>query len=368
MNNIYEIAKNRILILDGAMGTMIQTYGLSESDFKGEQFHDHPVDLKGNNDILSLTRPELIEEIHTAYFSAGADIATTNTFNAIKISQADYKMEDQVWKINYQSAVIARKVADKFSKENSNKPRFVAGSLPPTNRTASISPDVNDPAKRNVTFDELVEAYAQAVKALVAGGVDLLMVETVFDTLNAKAALFAIQLVFDEIGMKLPVMVSGTIADASGRTLSGQTLEAFYYSINHFPLFSVGLNCAFGAKQLRPHIEELSFLSNTLVSFHPNAGLPNELGEYDETPGNMAKIVGDIADRGLVNIVGGCCGSTPNHISAIAETVSGLKPRQIKLMEKHTCLSGLEPVVIRPDSLFVNIGERTNVAGSAKFR
>jgi len=368
MSKLENIAKKRILILDGAMGTMIQSCGLRESDFRGARFSDHPVDLKGNNDILSITRPDVIEEIHTAYFAAGADMATTNTFNATKISQADYKMEEVVWDINYQSAAIARKIADKFTEQNPDKPRFVVGSLPPTNRTASISPNVSDPSKRNVTFDELVEAYSEAAKALIAGGVDILMVETIFDTLNAKAALFAIQSVFNEIGKELPVMVSGTITDASGRTLSGQTLEAFYYSMKHFPLFSVGLNCAFGAEQLRPHIEELSFLSDILVSFHPNAGLPNELGEYDETPKNMAKIVGEVAERGLVNIVGGCCGSTPEHIRAIAGAVEGVKPRQINYNKKFTCLSGLEPLVIRPDSLFVNVGERTNVAGSAKFR
>jgi len=368
MSKLKNIAKKRILLLDGAMGTMIQSYGLCESDFRGARFADHPVDLKGNNDILSITCPDVIEEIHTAYFSAGADFATTNTFNATKISQEDYGMEEAVWDINYQSAAIARKVADKSTKQNPDKPRFVVGSLPPTNRTASISPDVSDPSARNVTFDELVKAYFEAAKALIAGGVDLLMVETVFDTLNAKAALFAIQSVFDEIGKTLPVMVSGTITDASGRTLSGQTLEAFYYSMKHFPLFSIGLNCAFGAEQLRPHIDELSLLSDTLVSFHPNAGLPNELGEYDESPENMAKIVGEVAERGLVNIVGGCCGSTPEHIAAIAEAVKSLAPRQIPKIEKYTCLSGLEPIVIRPDSLFVNIGERTNVAGSAKFR
>lgn len=307
MKNIYEIAKKRILILDGAMGTMVQSYRLSEADFRGKLFINHPIDLKGNNDILSLTKPEIIQEIHSKYLQAGADIISTNTFNATRISQSDYKMEDQVWEINYKSAVIARKVADNFTKEDPDKPRFIVGVLGPTNRTASISPDVSDPSARNITFDELVEAYSEGAKALIAGGVDFLMVETIFDTLNAKAALFAIYSVFDKNDSELPVMVSGTITDASGRTLSGQTLEAFYYSINHFPLLSVGLNCALGANQLRPYIEDLSNISNNLVSFHPNAGLPNELGEYDESPEHMAKIVGDIAERGLVNIVGGCC-------------------------------------------------------------
>lgn len=368
MNNIKEIAKNRILILDGAMGTMIQSYGLRESDFRGERFSNHPVDLKGNNDILSLTKPKIIEEIHSNYLQAGADLISTNTFNATRISQSDYGTESFTEEINFEAAKIARKVADKFTKDTPQKPRFVVGVLGPTNRTASISPNVSDPSARNITFDELVAAYSEASKALIDGGIDFLMVETVFDTLNAKAALFAIHSVFDKNDSELPVMVSGTITDASGRTLSGQTLEAFYYSINHFPLLSVGLNCALGANQLRPYIEDLSNISDSLVSFHPNAGLPNELGEYDESPQHMAEIVGDIAERGLVNIVGGCCGSTAEHIAAIGEAVNGLEPRQIITKEKYTCLSGLEPTVIRPDSLFVNVGERTNVAGSAKFR
>lgn len=368
MNNIKEIAKNRILILDGAMGTMIQSYGLRESDFRGERFSNHPVDLKGNNDILSLTKPKIIEEIHSNYLQAGADLISTNTFNATSVSQSDYGTESFTEEINFEAAKIARKVADKFTKDTPQKPRFVIGVLGPTNRTASISPDVNDSAARNVTFDELVAAYSEAAKALIEGGIDFLMVETVFDTLNAKAALFAIQSVFDRFIKKVPVMVSGTITDASGRTLSGQTLEAFYYSINHFPLFSIGLNCALGAEQLRPYIEELSHKSDSLVSFHPNAGLPNELGEYDESPQHMAEIVGDIAERGLVNIVGGCCGSTAEYIAAIAETVKYIRPRELVEIKKYTCLSGLEPTVIRPDSLFVNVGERTNVAGSAKFR
>ncbi|MEE8478759.1 MAG: homocysteine S-methyltransferase family protein, partial [Candidatus Neomarinimicrobiota bacterium] len=368
MNNIYKIAKNKILILDGAMGTMVQSYSLSEGDFRGKRFQKHSIDLKGNNDILSLTKPKIIEEIHSNYLKAGADLISTNTFNATGISQADYQMGDYVADMNYQSAMIARKIADEFTQKTTQKPRFVVGVLGPTNRTASISPDVSDPSARNITFDELVVAYSEAAKALLDGGVDFLMIETVFDTLNAKAALFAVQTVFDKFRKKVPVMVSGTITDASGRTLSGQTLEAFYYSINHFPLFSVGLNCAFGAEQLQPHIEELAYICNSLVSFHPNAGLPNELGEYDESSQHMAKIVCDIAERGLVNIVGGCCGSTPEHIAAIAETVKNVRPRKPVEIKKYTCLSGLEPKVIRADSLFVNVGERTNVAGSARFR
>jgi len=368
MNNLYKIAKNRILILDGAMGTMVQSYMLSESDFRGTIFQKHFTDLKGNNDILSLTKPGVIKEIHSKYLQAGADLISTNTFNATQISQADYNTEKHTYDINYYSAKIAREVADKYTKKTPDKPRFVVGVLGPTNKTASMSPKVDDPSFRNVTFDELVENYSESTEALIKGGVDLLMIETVFDTLNAKAALFAIQEVSTKIKKIIPVMMSGTITDASGRTLSGQTLDAFYYSISHVPLFSVGLNCAFGAEQLRPHIKELSTICESLVSFHPNAGLPNELGEYDESPEYMAKIASDIAERGLVNIVGGCCGSTPVHISIIAKAVKNIKPRKIEKRGKYTFLSGLESTIIRKDSLFVNIGERTNVAGSAKFR
>ncbi len=368
MNNINEIAKNRILILDGAMGTMVQSYGLSEADFRGKRFQSHAIDLKGNNDILSLTKPEIIEQIHSKYLRAGSDLISTNTFNATKISQADYGTELFITEINYEAAKIAREIADKFTEITPQKPRFVVGVLGPTNKTASMSADVSDPGARNISFDELIVAYSEAVKALIDGGVDLLMVETIFDTLNAKAALFAIQSVFDEIGKNIPVMVSGTITDTSGRTLSGQTLDAFYYSINHFPLFSVGLNCAFGAEQLRPHIAELSYISNNFVSFHPNAGLPNELGEYDESPEHMARIVGEVAERRLVNIVGGCCGSTPEHIEAIAEVVKKIQPRKIEKKKNYLFLSGLESTIIRDNSLFINVGERTNVSGSAKFR
>ena len=368
MNNIKKILKDRILIMDGAMGTMIQSYNLEEVDFHGNLFVNHSVNLEGNNDLLSLTRPDVIEEIHSKYLEAGADIISTNTFNATSISQADYQTESYATQINYESAKIARRVADTFTKQTPNKPRFVIGVLGPTNRTASISPKVEDPSFRNITFDNLVEAYTESTRALINGGVDFLMVETIFDTLNAKATLFAIQSVFEEIGKEIPVMVSGTITDASGRTLSGQTLEAFYYSIKHFPLLSVGLNCALGAKQLYPYIEELSRLSNCYVSFHPNAGLPNELGAYDQFSDFMAKIVGDIANRGFVNIVGGCCGSTPEHIAAIAEAVKNTPSRKIFKNDNYTYLSGLEPTIIRPDSLFVNVGERTNVAGSIKFK
>jgi len=368
MKNINDILNDRILIMDGAMGTMIQSYDLSESDFRGNILKDHKTNVKGNNDLLSLTQPRIIKEIHSKYLAAGADIISTNTFNATQISQADYKTEKYNYDINYQSAVLARKVADKYTKLNPAKLRYVVGVLGPTNKTASMSPKVEDPGFRNVTFEDLVENYSESAKALIEGGVNLLMIETIFDTLNAKAALFAIQNVFEDINKSIPIMVSGTITDASGRTLSGQTLSALYYSVKHFPLFSVGLNCAMGAAQLRPHIEELSKLSDTFVSFHPNAGLPNELGEYDDTPEYMSRVVGEIAENGFVNIIGGCCGSTPEHISALTEAVKGLPPRKISKKKKFTSLSGLESTIIDENSLFVNVGERTNVAGSAKFR
>ncbi len=356
------------MVLDGAMGTMLQSYNLEETDFRGDQFRDHPVDLKGNNDLLSLTRPDVIAAIHRAYFAAGADIVETNTFGATSISQSDYRTENSVWEMNVAAAKIARKVADEFTRREPDKPRFVCGILGPTNRTASLSPDVNNPSLRNVTFDDLKATYSEQARALLAGGVDMLMVETVFDTLNCKAALFAIQTVLREEAVEIPVLVSGTISDASGRTLSGQTVEAFWISISHADLFSVGLNCALGADELRPHVEELSRIANTFVSVHPNAGLPNAFGEYEDTPENMARIIGEFAERGYVNIVGGCCGTTPAHITAIAEAVENLPPRKIPDIEPATRLSGLEGLTIRPDSLFVNIGERTNVAGSARFR
>jgi len=368
MKSITEIAKNRILVLDGAMGTMIQSYGLTEDDYRGSKLKNHKVSLKGNNDLLSLTQPQIIRAIHRKYLDAGADIISTNTFTATQISQADYNTEKYNYDINLQSAIIAREVADEYTDTNLYKPRFVVGVLGPTNKTGSMSPKVEDPGYRNITFDELVENYSESAKALIEGGVDFIMVETIFDTLNAKAALFAIQNVFEKNKKSIPIMVSGTLTDASGRTLSGQTLEAFYYSIQHASLFSVGLNCAFGADQLRPHIEELSNICDTMVSFHPNAGLPNELGEYDESPDHMAKIVSEVAENGFVNIVGGCCGSTPEHISAIANAVERIKPREIGKKNNYTSLSGLEPTIINSESLFVNIGERTNVAGSAKFR
>ena len=327
--NIIEILKKRILVLDGAMGTMIQRYKLSEEDFRGERFKDHGKPLKGNNDLLALTRPDILRAIHAAYFEAGADIAETNTFSATRIAQADYGLEDAVYDINYYSAKLAREVADEFTQKEPNKPRFVAGSIGPTNRTASISPDVNDPGFRAITFDELKEAYKEQTKGLIDGGVDLLLVETVFDTLNAKAALFGIQELFDEIGKEVPIMVSGTITDASGRTLSGQTTEAFLISIAHVPLFSVGLNCALGAKELRPYLQVLSDNADFLISAYPNAGLPNEFGEYDQTPELMAQQVKEFLDLGLINVLGGCCGTTPEHIKALADLAKDYQPRNI---------------------------------------
>lgn len=328
--NIKEILKERILVLDGAMGTMIQQYKLEEKDFRGDRFKNHSKDLKGNNDLLSITQPDIIKEIHRKYFEAGADIAETNTFSSTSIAQEDYQLQDLAYELNYQSAKIAREVADEFSKREPNKPRFVAGSIGPTNRTASLSPDVNDPGFRAITFDELVDAYTEQVKGLVDGGADILLVETVFDTLNAKAALFAIQDYFEKSGKELPIMVSGTITDQSGRTLSGQTTEAFLISISHVPLLSVGLNCALGAKQLRPYLQILDKKSPFNVSAHPNAGLPNEFGEYDETPESMAAQIKAFLDENLVNIIGGCCGTTPEHIKAIAEMAAKYKPRTLK--------------------------------------
>ena len=362
-----EALEKRILVLDGAMGTMIQSYRLEETDFRGELYADHPCDLKGDNDLLSLTRPDIIEAIHRAYLEAGADIVETNTFNGTAVSQSDYKMEAQVYEINRVSAQLARRAVDDFTAKTPDKPRFVAGVLGPTNRTCSMSPDVNNPGFRNISFDEMRDAYTEQARGLIDGGADILMVETVFDTLNAKAALFAIRTLLEERNLDLPVWVSGTITDASGRTLSGQTTEAFWNSVNHADLICIGLNCALGAEALRPYIEELSRVADTCVSIHPNAGLPNEFGGYDDTPEYMAGILADFARSGFVNVVGGCCGTTPDHIRAIAEAVSSLPPRRIPEIEPWTRLSGLEPLTIRPDSLFVNVGERTNVTGSSRF-
>lgn len=362
-----SILKDRIMTLDGAMGTMIQSYKLEEEDFRGERFDDHPCDLKGNNDILCLTKPDIIREIHSANLEAGADIIETNTFNATALSQSDYQTERHVYDINLTAAKIAREAADEFTERNPDKPRFVAGSLGPTNKTCSISPDVNQPGYRAVTFDQMRDNYAEAINGLLDGGVDILLVETIFDTLNGKAALFAIQQILSEKDSDIPIWVSGTITDASGRTLSGQTPEAFWISIAHSNPLCVGFNCALGAKALRPHLEEISKAADTFVSVYPNAGLPNEFGEYDDTPEYMAEALKEFAEAGLVNIVGGCCGSTPDHIREIVKSVHGIKPRKIPEADTHTRLSGLEALHIRPDSLFVNVGERTNVTGSRKF-
>ena len=357
----------RILILDGGMGTMIQSYRLEEADYRGERFADWPSDVKGNNDLLLLTQPKIIAEIEKAYLDAGADILETNTFNATRVSQADYGMEEITSELNLAGARVAREVADAKTLETPERPRFVAGVLGPTSRTCSISPDVNNPGYRNVTFDELVENYTEATRGLIEGGADLILIETIFDTLNAKAAIFAVQGVFEEVGIELPIMISGTITDASGRTLSGQTTEAFWNSVRHAQPISVGLNCALGAKELRPYVEELATKADTFVSAHPNAGLPNAFGEYDESPEQMSAVVEEFAASGLLNIVGGCCGTTPAHIQAIAEAVGRHAPRQLPDIPKACRLSGLEPFTISRESLFVNVGERTNITGSAKF-
>ena len=357
----------RILVLDGAMGTMIQSYGLAEEDFRGERLRAHPAPLKGDNELLSLTRPDVIEAIHRAYFEAGADIAETNTFTANAIAQADYGTVHLVRELNVASARLARRVADEVTAAEPGRPRFVAGILGPTNRTASLSPDVNNPGFRAVTFDELAAAYAEQADALLEGGVDLLMVETVFDTLNCKAALFAVRDVLERRGVDVPLMVSGTITDKSGRTLSGQTTEAFWNSIRHAGLWSVGLNCALGARELRPYVEELARIADVPVSCHPNAGLPNAFGGYDQGPEEMAGVLREFAASGFLNIVGGCCGTTPAHIRAIAGAVRDLPPRAVPDIPPYTRLAGLEPLTIRPDSLFVNVGERTNVTGSSRF-
>ncbi|WP_126457037.1 methionine synthase [Sulfuriflexus mobilis] len=362
----HQVLAERILILDGAMGSLIQTYKLEEADYRGERFADWGCDVKGNNDLLVLTQPQIISDIHKAYLEAGADILETNTFNATSISMADYEMEELVYEINREAAAIARAACDEF--EKADKPRFVAGVLGPTNRTCSLSPDVNNPGFRNITFDQLREAYGESIRGLVDGGADILLVETIFDTLNAKAALFAIEEYFEAHNTKLPVMISGTITDASGRTLSGQTAEAFWNSLNHIQPVSFGFNCALGAKELRQYVEEIAGIANCHINTHPNAGLPNEFGEYDETPEQMAAEIEEWAQNGFLNIIGGCCGTTPAHIKAIAAAVSKYPPRQPRQKDFTTRLSGLEPCNITKDSLFVNVGERTNVTGSAKFK
>ncbi|SMF38936.1 methionine synthase (B12-dependent) [Alteromonadaceae bacterium Bs31] len=365
---LHKAIKERILILDGAMGTMIQQYTLKEADYRGERFADFHTSLQGNNDLLTLTQPQIIADIHRAYFAAGADIIETNTFNATQLSQADYELEEIAYELNVASASLARKAADEYSALTPDKPRWVAGVIGPTSRTASISPDVNDPGARNVTFDALVENYCESAKGLIEGGADILLIETVFDTLNAKAAVFAVKKVFLELGFELPIMISGTITDASGRTLSGQTTEAFYNSLAHADPLSIGLNCALGAKELEPYVRELSRVASCYVSAHPNAGLPNEFGEYDQTAEQMAEIVVNFAHQSYVNIIGGCCGTSPEHISAIAKAVAKLPPRSLPDIPPACRLSGLEPFNINADSLFVNVGERCNVTGSARFK
>ncbi len=365
--NIYSELEKRILVLDGAMGTMIQQYNLTEPDYRGERFKDFPHDLKGNNDLLSITKPEIIKEIHWKYLEAGADILETNTFNSTRISLSDYYMEDLAYELNVASAKLARQTIEKFIRKFPDKPKFVAGSIGPTNKTASLSPDVNNPGFRAVTFDDLYGAYKEQASGLIEEGVDIFLVETIFDTLNAKAAIMALFDVQKEKGIKIPVMVSGTITDASGRTLSGQTTEAFLNSVSYSGLLSVGLNCAMGAKELRPYLEELSQKAPFFVSVYPNAGLPNQFGGYDETPEMMAEQLKEFLNEGFANIIGGCCGTTPDHIRKFAEIARNAIPRKIPANDHHLRLSGLEPLIIFPGSNFINIGERTNVSGSIKF-
>ncbi|MGD2053379.1 MAG: methionine synthase, partial [Gammaproteobacteria bacterium] len=365
-SRFYDLLKQRILILDGAMGTMIQRCNLGEADYRGERFADWPSDLKGNNDLLVLTKPEVIRDIHTRYLEAGADIIEANTFNATRVAMADYAMEDLSYEINVAAARLAREAADAV--ETDESPRFVAGILGPTNRTCSISPDVNDPGFRNITFELLVAAYVESTRGLIEGGADIILIETIFDTLNAKAAIYAVKQVFDEDDIVLPIMISGTITDQSGRTLTGQVTEAFYNSLRHADPVSIGLNCALGPDDLRQYVEEMSRISEFHVSAHPNAGLPNEMGGYDLGAEDMAQAIGEWADSGFLNIVGGCCGTTPEHIRAFARAVENKTPRKIPQLAVECRLSGLEPCNIGKDSLFVNVGERTNVTGSARFR
>ena len=366
--SIYDEAGRRILVLDGGLGTMVQGFGLGEEDYRGEAFRDWAVPLKGCNDVLPVTAPQVIGRIHEAYLAAGADIISTDTFNANAVSLADYGLEGEVRRLNREAAALARRTADRFTLENPSKPRFVAGSIGPTNRTASMSADVNNPAAREVTFDDLAAAYAEQVRGLLDGGVDIFLVETIFDVLNAKAAVFAVEQVCRERGVQRPLMLSGTLTDASGRTLSGQTVEAFWISLAHARPFSIGLNCAFGAQQLMPYVERLSRVAECRISAHPNAGLPNVMGGYDETPQMFADEVERYMREGLVNIVGGCCGTTPAHIAAVARAAARYAPRPLPEPRRETVLSGLEPLRIVPEANFVNVGERTNVAGSAKFR
>ena len=362
-----SLLDKRILVLDGAMGTMIQSFGLTEADFRGGRFASHDRDLKGNNDLLCLSKPEVIEDIHTRFLEAGADILETCSFNSNRFSQADYGLEGLTRELNLAAAAVARRAADRMTERTPDKPRFVAGILGPTGKTASISPDVHDPGHRDARFDDFVAVYKESAAALIDGGVDILMVETVFDTLNCKAALFAVQELLEERGCVMPLMVSATIADASGRTLTGQTPEAFWISVSHAPLLSVGLNCALGPAQMRPYLHDLSECAWTRVSAHPNAGLPDAFGRYTQTPERMAEVMKEFAASGFLNIAGGCCGTTPGHIRAIAQALEGMAPRKVPARKPYCFLSGLEAFAIKPDSVFVNVGERTNVTGSKKF-
>ena len=365
--SLRQAARERILVLDGAMGTQIQNLKLSEADFRGERFKGFNHDLKGNNDIIALTQAEALRDIHLAYFRAGADIVETNTFSGTSIAQADYGMEAYVYELNVACSRIAREAAVIAQKEDGRR-RFVAGAIGPTNRTLSISPDVNNPGFRAVSFDQVRDSYAEQVRGLIDGGSELLLIETIFDTLNAKAAIVAIEQVYREKGIRLPVMISGTITDLSGRTLSGQTVEAFWNAVRHAAPLTIGLNCALGAREMRAHIKDMSRIADTLVCAYPNAGLPNEFGLYDERPEATAKMLAEFADAGFVNVVGGCCGTTPGHIEAIAQAVAGKAPRQIPEAKPYLRLAGLEPFTLDETIPFVNVGERTNVTGSAKFR
>ncbi|MCW2838773.1 MAG: methionine synthase, partial [Aeromicrobium sp.] len=367
-DELTALLKARILVLDGAMGTAIQRDRPDEAGYRGDRFKDWPSDVQGNNDLLTITQPEIIAGIHREYLEAGADLIETNTFNATSISLSDYGMEELAYELNLESARLARRECDAMTEQTPHKPRYVVGAIGPTSRTASISPDVNDPGARNITYDALVEAYLDQANGLVDGGSDVLMIETIFDTLNAKAAIFALETLFEERGRRWPVIISGTITDASGRTLSGQVTEAFWYSVRHVKPLLVGLNCALGAKEMRPYIAEISRVADTFVSCYPNAGLPNAFGEYDEEPDQTAAVVAEFADAGFVNLVGGCCGTTPAHIAAIARDVEGKTPRTPVEASHALRLSGLEPLTVVEDTLFVNVGERTNITGSARFR
>ena len=363
-----QALRTRILVLDGAMGTLIQRHELTEADYRGARFADWGQDLKGNNDLLTITQPQIIADIHRAYLNAGSDLIETNTFNANRISLADYGMSDLAYELNIAAAALARTEADAATARTPGQPRYVAGALGPTNKTASISPDVNDPGARNVSFDELVEAYLEQARGLVDGGADVLLIETIFDTLNAKAAIFALETLFEQRARRWPVVISGTITDASGRTLSGQVTEAFWNSVRHARPLAIGLNCALGADEMRPYVAELSRVADTFVSCYPNAGLPNAFGEYDESPETMSGVVGEFASSGLVNIIGGCCGTTPEHVAQLVAAVAGMPPRSVPEVPSATRLAGLEPLTIDEQSLFVNVGERTNITGSARFR